>query len=466
MSRDITSSKDCDMTHWSPTLTASGKPRYIEIAEAIRRDINEGVLTAGDRLPSQRSVAQTLGLDFTTVSRGFAEATKQGLIESFVGRGSFVRAATTAVAQPDPRRALEEDPMMNMPPEPEDPALLARMQEGLAHVSANLIPLLRYQSVTGSMPDREIAAEWMRAHGLQAPLDRLAITPGAHASVYAILTHLSETGLVVLCEEATYPGIRTIAAQFGMRLIGVRTDADGIVPEALEQAIQTHMPSALYLNPTLQNPLTHTIPMHRREEIAQILELHDLPLIEDDACFFVAENAPQPISELIPDLGWHIAGLSKAFGAGLRLALTTVPRGYAKGRFTQVLRGANVMTSPITTALMSRWIQDGTARALQEFVRTAASKRQALARQILQGCSFAAQDHAYNIWLTLPEGQGRADVLGRMAHRQIGIMPSDAFCLSNTPPEALRICMGGPMNSAALGEDLNALRDALFSPTW
>ncbi|MDV7200144.1 PLP-dependent aminotransferase family protein [Roseovarius sp. 10] len=454
------------MKPWQPTLRETGKPRYIEIAEAIGSDIETGILSHGDRLPSQRSVAQQLGVDFTTVSRGYSEAVKRGYVESFVGRGTFVRTSKNDTEEPDPRRALEEDPMMNMPPEPTDPDLVARMDQGLRMVSANLVPLLRYQSVSGSIQDREVAALWMAENGLDISVDSLAITPGAHASILGILTYLSEPGLTVLCETITYPGIRAIASQLGLNLIGIESDEHGILPDALERAISKHWPSALYLNPTLQNPTTHTISANRRQHIADILRQHEMPLIEDDACCFVASDAPVPISQLTPDLGWHIAGLSKCFGAGLRLALTTIPKGHSKARFSQVLRTGNVMTSPISTALMSRWIEDGTAKALQSFVRKAASDRQALAKEILTGCDFEGHTEAFNIWLTLPEGTSRAEVLGRMTGRQIGIMPSDAFTVTGSPKEALRICLGGPVTFSQLKDDLCALKDAVLLKEW
>lgn len=62
------------MLNWSPELGASGLPRYLEIADAIERDIRSGLLAPGRRLPPQRRLAERLGLDFTTVSRGYSEA--------------------------------------------------------------------------------------------------------------------------------------------------------------------------------------------------------------------------------------------------------------------------------------------------------------------------------------------------------------------------------------------------------
>ncbi|WP_372572640.1 aminotransferase-like domain-containing protein [Ruegeria jejuensis] len=451
---------------WTPNLRDDGKPLYIQIAEAIRDDVESGALSPEDRLPPQRSIAKAIGLDFTTVSRGYSEAAKRGYIETFVGRGSFVRSPEPSAEKADPRRALEEDPNMNMPPEPDDPALVARMEQGLTHVAANLVPLLRYQSVIGSQQDRETAARWMNINGIDVLVDQLVITPGAHASLLSILTLLTKPGATVLCECITYPGIRAIAAQLGIKLIGVKSDSNGIIPDDLDSSIQDHAPSALYLNPTLQNPATLTIPESRRDQIASVLAKHGLPLVEDDACRFVCSDAPAPISKRVPELGWYIAGLSKCLGAGLRLALTVVPSGLSKSHYTRALQTSNVMASPVTTALMSRWIEDGTATAIQAFVRKEAKRRQKLAAKIMANQSFQASDEAFNIWLTLPDGSSRADVMSHMVNRQIGIMPSNAFTVTGPTTEAVRICLGGPITFSQLSEDLEALNYAITHQNW
>ncbi len=69
------------MNDWVPTLSDGPKPRYIAIAEAIQGDLAEGRLLPAQRLPAQRQLARLLGLDFTTVARGYGEAQRRGLIE-------------------------------------------------------------------------------------------------------------------------------------------------------------------------------------------------------------------------------------------------------------------------------------------------------------------------------------------------------------------------------------------------
>ena len=75
---------------WRPVLKNSGQPVYIRIADAIGDDILAGRLGVGERLPPLRDLAETLQLNYATVSRGYGEAQRRGLIYSRVGQGSFV----------------------------------------------------------------------------------------------------------------------------------------------------------------------------------------------------------------------------------------------------------------------------------------------------------------------------------------------------------------------------------------
>lgn len=451
---------------WTPEINFAGRPRYIEIAEAIRTDIESGRLSPGDRLPPQRRLAKSFNTDVSTISRSYAEAVRRGYVEAHVGRGTFVRDLAASGPVADPRRTLEEDPRMNMPPEPEDPELIARMRAGLEHLCANIVPLLRYQAPIGSSKDREIAKNWMHANDMDCVVERLVVTPGAHAAIHAVLSILSRPGTTVLCESVTYSGIRAIAARLDLPLIGLEEDEDGITPDALDAALRAHEHCVLYLNPTLRNPTTHTMPAQRRTDIARILEAHGSPLIEDDAYCFVASDAPPPISHFLPELGWHVAGISKVFGAGLRLAYVQVPGEAWHGPFVKALRTTNVMASPISLALLSTWIEDGTASELQTFVRTAAAARQEIAKEVLEGVSFTGHPNAFNIWLTLPEKLSRAEALARQTGRLIGIMPSDVFIPSGGGQEKLRVCLGGPITLDDLRNELKDLRESLSQSDW
>lgn len=453
------------MQNWTPRIRATGKPRYLEIADSIGNDMNAGILAAGDRLPPQRQLAEQIGLDFTTVSRGYAEARRRGLVQSHVGRGTFVAGATKPEVA-DPRRAAQVDLTMNLPPEPTDPELVARMREGLSAVATDMIALLRYQSSTGTDVDKEAASSWLSMRGMVPALERVAITPGAHATILAILTILATAGDTILCEDVTYPGIRSIGARLGMRVEGVDSDEDGILPDALAAAIEAHGPKALYLNPTLNNPTTRTMTAARRQEIASVLIGARLPLIEDDAYGFIPAHPPAPMATLAQGLTWHIGGLAKCIGAGLRLAYTVAPDARAAFLLAQALRTTSVMPSPLSMALMTRWIHDGTADSIRRFIRSETLARQVIAAEALPGATFDSDVNAFNLWLALPKGLGRAELVGRMAGRRIGILSSDAFTVTGEPQERVRVCLGGTLTREQLRAELMFLGHSLDVSAW
>jgi DNA-binding transcriptional MocR family regulator len=297
-------------------------------------------------------------------------------------------------------------------------------------------------------------------------LERVAITPGAHATMTAILTTIAGAGDAILCEPVTYPGLRAIAARLGLTLVGLPSDAAGVLPDALEAAIRERRPKALYLNPTLHNPTTLTIPPERRMEIAAALNRHGLPLIEDDAYGFIPAQAPAPFATLAPELTWHIGGLAKCIGAGLRLAYAVAPDARAALALAQAQRAISVMPSPLSMALATRWIEDGTADGIRRFVRAETAARQAIVAEALAGLEFRADPSAFNIWLKLPPGAGRAEAMGRMAGRRIGLMPSDAFTVEGAPEERLRICIGGAIGREELRAGLMFLGGSLAAEDW
>ena len=148
------------MSDWIPTLSDGSKPRYIAIAEAIQGDLAEGRLLPAQRLPAQRQLARLLGLDFTTVARGYGEAQRRGLIESRVGEGTFV-LGVAAHRQAPATRVESEDFSMNMPPEPADAALWTKLGSALESIGRDLASALRYQRFGGTESNKQAAVEWL-----------------------------------------------------------------------------------------------------------------------------------------------------------------------------------------------------------------------------------------------------------------------------------------------------------------
>ena len=89
-----------------------------------------------------------------------------------------------------------------------------------------------------------------------------------------------------------------------------------------------------------------------------------------------------------------------------------------------------------------------------------------MAAEILGGFSYESDVHAFNIWFRLPEGAGRAELMGRMAGRTIGLMPSDAFTVAGAPSEYVRVCLGGSITRDQLRDGLMFMSNTLSGRAW
>jgi len=124
------------------------------------------------------------------------------------------------------------------------------------------------------------------------------------------------------------------------------------------------------------------------------------------------------------------------------------------------------MASPVTVALATRWIVDGTGDALLSAVRRESIERQRLAPAIMPSTGIRTDPIGFHLWVTLPAPWTRSAFVGHMRSTGIGVVASDAFATDGSPPEAVRVCLGGPSDRAAVRSALEFMAHALAeSPT-
>lgn len=87
---------------------SSGEPIYEQIASQIKAMILKGELSAGDALPSMRLLAGQLRISVITTKRAYEELERDGFIESYTGKGSFVRAQNAELIKEETLRTIEE----------------------------------------------------------------------------------------------------------------------------------------------------------------------------------------------------------------------------------------------------------------------------------------------------------------------------------------------------------------------
>ena len=450
--------------HWAQRLRDSSKPAYLLIPELLAEDVSSGRLSPGDRLPPLRELAQGLELNYTTVARGLAEAQKRGQIDARPGRGSFVRSAAPAVPL---RGGSAAEMTMNLPPEPDDPALLARMAEGCQQMYTDprlLLAHLRYQDFGGSPADRDAGARWLA--GVMGPThpERLLVGPGIHGVLSGLLSLLARPGDTVCVESVSYPGIKALATQLGVKLHALPVDREGPCPQHFEEACKHVRPKALYCNPTMLNPTTVTMSRERREALADIALRYAIPIIEDDAYGALPTKAPVTLAELAPELTYHVTGFAKCLGAGLRVAYVHAPTVQATQRLAGALRALTVMAAPPMVSLATQWINDGTASAVVQAIRKETNARQALLLKHLSDWEVWSQPDCFHAWLRLPEALSPNEAAAFWRSRGVAAVASTAFATNTEPPRAVRLCLGGPTSVSQCEQSLRVVADVLRHP--
>lgn len=461
--------KNAQNAAWVPVVEKSDGPMYLTIAEAIARDIRNHVLQPGQRLPPQRVLAEGLDIDYTTVSRAYAAAGKQGLVEGRVGQGTYVSdAKARKPSKFVPQFDRSVDMGMNMPPRFEDAVLTQRMWAGFDAMrdEQGLELLLRYQIPGGNEVDRAAAKGWLIDKFDLDHTDGVALCSGVQGALLSILSLLTKPGDTVCCEALTYPGFMAVAKDMGLKVVPVAMDEGGVDPKSLADVCKAEQPKLFYTIPTLHNPTTVTLSEERRLAVVEIARANSLTIVEDDAYGVLADAPPPPIAKIAPELTWYISTLSKCLAPSLRVTYVVPPQNTPADQLRRAIRANGSMVSPLTAALATKWITSGLAQEIVTAIRLETQVRQQAMSIWLP--NIPLKKGAFHIWLPLPDALPASEFFLSLRGLEIGLVPGVAFAPLEAP-NAVRIALGAATTADSLKSSLRAIADALDNPqgnTW
>lgn len=455
---------------WLPRIEDGDRPLHERLFAALERDIRSGALSSGARLPPHRALAFDLGLAVGTVTKAYAEAERRGLIVAQVGRGSFV-------ADGEPRGAFGFAPgaadgvidlARNVPPL--GPAR-DRIAEAIAKIRkrSDLLDVVGYGPPDGPRRHRAAAADWLeRRHGLAAlDPDEIVITSGAQHALSLAISLLVRPGETLLCEAATFVGVKAIAERYGAKLQGVALDEEGLIPEALDRAAAMGA-RALYSIPTLQNPTGVVASTARRRAILEIAGRRGLAVIEDDVYSIYADPRLKPPS--LRDLDregarpagvWFVASASKSVSPGLRVGFLVPPDLQAREAALRAVRAAHYAPPALSSLILTQWIEDGSADAIADELILETRRRSELARRILAlPAPTPTQPAGQHLWLPMSELEAER-AAGRALRAGVEVTPPSAPIVEPELISGLRVCLGAPPDLATLEHALGVLAAAL-----
>ncbi|MFI9823606.1 PLP-dependent aminotransferase family protein [Streptomyces sp. NPDC052013] len=426
---------------------------YQRIADRIAADILSGRLAPGRRLPPQRAFARRRGIAPSTAGRVYAELVRRGLVVGEVGRGTFVRAAPVpsgrALAEPSSTALVNLE--LNYPTAQGQAELIAPALTPLLRPDV-LADATRTAPATGTPAAREAAAALLATAGWRPAPGGILFTGNARQAIAGALAALVRPGGRVGIDTLTYPLVKEIAARLGVTLVPLAGDADGVLPEAVTAAHRRASLSALYVQPTLHNPTSATMPDARRSQLAACMRELDVPVIEDRVWSFLSDEG-EPFAAYAPDHTYVVDGLSKRVAPGLTVGFLVVPEGRAE-QVGAALRSGGWTAGSFAVEVARRWMTDGTVTRLVRAKRTDAARRQRLVAQHLRGFAVQADPRAYYAWWSLPQ-PWRADTFtAAAAAHGIAVTPGPSFAVPATgtaPAGAPGPTASGPAGHAASG---------------
>lgn len=331
----------------------SDTPLYKQIADTLERKISYGEFPAGSLLPSERKLADLLGVNRSTVVLAYSELRSLGIIESLPGSGTRVNSTKWGATPkhtpnwsrfvkgggflPNPpflrriREALELDPSLIDFASGELAAELSPLEELHALMSEKGQPPLHlgYDNPQGYEPLRQNLVSFLRDfRGIETSASSILITSGSQQSLYLITQCLLAPGDAVAIEDPSYCYSLPMFQSAGLRLFRLPVDERGINPEDIYALYKKHRIKMIFLNPNFQNPTGALLAGERRDRLLHIASELGLPIVEDDPFSITSyDGTPAPSLKSQDSAGsvLYIGSFSKMAASGLRVGWMVAP---------------------------------------------------------------------------------------------------------------------------------------------
>lgn len=417
------------------------RTRYISILAMIERGIATGRLPKGAPLPTQRVLARHLCTAVGTVTRAYSEAERLGLIVGEVGRGTYVSAHRHTSAAPGITRRDVIDLTLSRPPNEPATAAFAHALRVLSK-RRDVSDLLGDEPANGWLRHRMAASKWIGGRGVSASAENVVACNGVQHALSVVLGGLSTAADVVASEELNYPGVPLLAKLYGLKVVGIPMDGNGLRADVLDHMCQRERVKFLLCSPTMHNPTTVTMNSARRQEIADVARKRGLTIIENDILGMMAAPTLPPLSSLAPERCCYLTGLTKLVATGLRLGFIVAPPALL-GMVTTALHSTTWMPPPLMSEIFTLLVEEGSIDDIIEWHRSESRSRGDFARRALGAAGAVVSSASYCVWVRLPKQWTEGSFVAAAQSRGVSVTPGSVFEVTrHTAPNAVRIGLG------------------------
>ncbi len=394
-------------------------------------------------------------------------------------RASAIRALFAVASRPEVVSLAGGMPYLQSLP------LDALAQEAAELVAEDGLVALQYGSGQGIPQLREQICQVMSLEGITSHPDDVMVTLGSQMALDLVTRIFVDPGDVILAEAPSYVGALGVFQAYQAQVVHVAMDEDGLMPEALEAAIETTRAAGrrikfLYTIPNFHNPAGVTLSEDRRGLIADICRRAGILILEDNPYGLLGfdDKLRRAIRADDAENVVYLGSFSKTFAPGLRVGWVLAPHA-VREKLVLANEAATLNPPVFNQMLISRYLEKfdwlGQIKAYrQTYNERRDAMLAALETQMPAGTTWTRPDGGFYVWMTLPEGFDSAAMLPRAVTARVAYVPGTAFYadglgsrqlrLSYCFPTAERIEEGVRRLATVMDSELDVMRT--FGTTW
>lgn len=460
---------------------------YQELANLLRRQISNGSLKAGEKLPSIRELRKRTGRSITTVVRALQILEGDRLIESRPKSGYIVTSNRTTARKsgnshprPTPTlvgiagmvqehlRETTNSGLVSLgrawPPTDLLPEKgLASAVRSALRTSSHRTSVLTYELPPGVFALREQLARRSGAWGCPLEPDDFIITVGCTEAVQLALLSTTKPGDTVAVESPTFFGILQMLAQLGLRALEIPSHpTDGLDLDVLKKMTRKYRIAAILSIPSFNNPIGSCQPQSHRRELVNLANRADIPIIEDDLYGDLAFNEQRPwvVKHYDQENRVLLCGsFSKSMGPGLRVGWIAPGRYYDKVIAAKL--GSTYASPTLMQVAVAEFLKSGGYdRHLRAMRKSCGERLHTYRKAILE--SFPGEVRVsdpkggFLLWLELPEKFDAWEIYREALRKGISVAPGPLFTANgNGMGHHIRLHAGLPVDD----RNLKAIKD-------
>ena len=305
-------------------------------------------------------------------------------------------------------------------------------------IASNGAEALQYGSGQGHPKLREQICEMMALEGIKAHPDDVVVTTGSQQALDLISRIFIDPGDVVLVEAPSYVGALGTFKQYEASVVHVAMDEDGLIPEALRNAIAEVQARGqkikfLYLIPNYQNPAGVLLPAERRTEILEICQKEKIFVVEDNPYGLLGFDKPSPNAMRASDSEnvIYLGSFSKTIAPGFRVGWALVPPSL-KEKLVIASESSILCPSNFTQLAISGYLAEQPWRdQIASFCKLYKVRRDAMLESLdahfPKSATWTKPGGGFYVWVTLPPEIDTTALMPKAIVAKVAFVPGTAF---------------------------------------